>query len=101
MKIFITLLVALFSINLSAKPVNVNTADAQTISESLKGIGQKKADEIIRYRTKNGKFKSPADLINVKGIGQKTVDKNSRDILVKKAKSTKKAKKSKKQKNTK
>ncbi len=101
MKIFITLLVALFSINLSAKPVNVNTADAQTISESLKGIGQKKADEIIRYRTKNGKFKSPADLINVKGIGQKTIDKNSRDILVKNSKSTKKAKKSKKQKKTK
>ncbi len=97
MKIFITLL-ALFSINIYAKPVNINTADAQTISESLKGIGQKKADEIVRYRTKNGKFKSPADLINVKGIGQKTIDKNSRDILVKNTKSMTKTKKTKKKK---
>ncbi len=96
MRIFIILL-ALISINAYAKPVNVNTADAKVISESLKGIGQKKAGEIVRYRTKNGAFESLNDLINVKGIGQKTIDNNASDILFSNAKS-KKEKKSKKSK---
>ena len=96
MRIFIILL-ALISINAYAKPVNVNTADAKVISESLKGIGQKKAEEIVRYRTKNGAFESLNDLINVKGIGQKTIDNNASDILFSNAKS-KKEKKSKKSK---
>ena len=97
MKLLIVIL-ALFSINIYAKPVNVNTADAKTISESLKGIGQKKAEEIVRYRSENGTFKSSDDLINVKGIGQKTIDKNAGDILVTRSKAAKKAKKAKKNK---
>ena len=97
MRIFIILL-ALFSINAYAKPVNVNTADAKAISESLKGIGQKKAEEIVRYRTKNGAFESLNDLINVKGIGQKTIDKNASDILFSNAKPRAKSKKEKKSK---
>ena len=71
----------LFSFNVSATPVNINTANAGAISNALKGIGPKKAAEIIRYRSKNGAFKSLNDLINVKGIGQKTIDKNAKDIL--------------------
>jgi competence protein ComEA len=80
MKIFIILL-ALFSINAYAKPVNVNTADAKTLTKSLQGIGEKKAEAIIQYRTKNGNFNTLNDLTNVKGIGKKTVQKNAEDIL--------------------
>ena len=40
----VVILLALFSINAFATPVNINTADPQTISQSLKGIGQKKAE---------------------------------------------------------
>ena len=90
------LLVALFSINAIAKPVNVNTADAKTLSESLKGIGQKKAEEIVQYRTDNGQFEALNDLINVKGIGDKTIEKNKGDILFSTAKTNKKVKKAKK-----
>lgn len=65
-----------------AGPVNVNTADAETISAELKGIGLTKARAIVEYRTKHGPFKSPGDLSLVKGIGERTVDINRADIQV-------------------
>ena len=90
------ILLALFSFNVMAKPVNVNTADAKTISESLSGIGQKKAEALVQYRTDNGDFKTLNDLTNVKGIGEKTVEKNADDILFSDPKISKKSKKEKK-----
>jgi competence protein ComEA len=64
----------------AAEPVNINTADASTIAASLNGIGEAKARAIIEYREKNGAFKSADELVNVKGIGLKTVEKN-RDLI--------------------
>jgi competence protein ComEA len=72
----------LFAFNTMAAPVNVNTADAKTISEALTGIGQKKAEAIVKYREEKGSFKTAEDLINVPGIGEKTVEKNKQDILL-------------------
>jgi competence protein ComEA len=68
--------------NVEAAPVNINTADAKTISESLSGIGQKKAEAIVKHREKEGQFKTVEDLANVSGIGEKTVEKNRKDILL-------------------
>ena len=76
------LILALFSANVFAKPVNVNKADAKTISDSLVGVGKKKAEAIVADRTKNGPFKSVADLKRVSGIGEKTVTANKTDILL-------------------
>ena len=73
---------ALFSANAFATPVNVNTADAKTIAASLKGVGIKKAEAIVADRTKNGAFKSADDLKRVSGIGEKTVAANKADILL-------------------
>lgn len=95
------IILALLSFNATAKPVNINSADAKTISESLQGIGQKKAEAIVKYRTENGSFKTLGDLANVKGIGEKTIEKNSDDILFSKPKASKKPKKSKKEKKSK
>ncbi|WP_341327337.1 helix-hairpin-helix domain-containing protein [Methylotuvimicrobium sp. KM2] len=75
-------LLALLSFNAFATPVNINNADAQTISEALKGIGLKKAEAIVQYRTENGDFKSVEELANVSGIGEKTVESNMADILL-------------------
>ena len=85
------------SVNAFAKPVNVNTASAKTISESLSGIGMKKAEAIVKYRTEKGPFKSASALTEVSGIGDKTVEKNRSDILVsdENVKAEKKAKKAK------
>lgn len=65
-----------------AGPVNVNTADAQTISAELKGIGLAKAQAIVEYRQKHGPFRSADDLTLVKGIGERTVELNRTDIKV-------------------
>jgi competence protein ComEA len=75
-------LAALFSANVLATPVNINTADAKTIADSLSGIGLKKAQTIVDYRTKNGNFTSVDDLSKVSGIGEKTISKNKADILL-------------------
>ena len=65
-----------------AGPVNVNSADAQTISEELNGIGLTKARAIVEYRKKHGPFRNADELSLVKGIGERTVDRNRADIQV-------------------
>ncbi|MDD1610744.1 MAG: ComEA family DNA-binding protein [Methylococcaceae bacterium] len=75
-------MLAFCSANAFASPININTADAKTIADSLNGIGIKKAEAIINYRTKNGDFKSIDDLSHVSGIGAKTIEKNKTDILL-------------------
>ncbi len=73
-----------------AGPVNVNTADAETISAELQGVGLSKASAIVDYRKAHGPFKSIDDLTLVKGIGARTVEINRANILLQ---STNKAKK--------
>ena len=65
-----------------AGPVNVNSADAETISAELKGVGLSKAKAIVEYRKKHGPFRSADDLSLVKGIGERTVELNRDDIKV-------------------
>lgn len=54
--------------------VNLNTATEAEL-QTVSGIGQKKAQDIIAYREANGKFKSVDELKNVSGIGAKTLEK--------------------------
>ena len=81
-RILITLLALTFSVFVHAGPVNINTANAQALSNNIKGIGLKKAEAIIAYRDKNGKFKKVEDLKKVKGIGIKLLEKNSSSLTV-------------------
>jgi len=57
-----------------SKLLNVNTADTVAL-QALPGIGPKKAEAIILYRASNGPFRQVDDLILVKGIGPKTLEK--------------------------
>lgn len=75
----LALLVPAFAL---AGPVNINSADAETISKELKGVGLSKAEAIVEYRKKHGPFRSPSDLSLVKGIGERTVELNRADIKV-------------------
>lgn len=74
---FLMLLMAT-SISFAADVVNLNKANAAAIQQNLVGIGPIKAEAIIAYRKKNGKFKSIDDLLNVTGIGPALVKKNKR-----------------------
>lgn len=60
--------------------VNLNTADAATLERELLGIGQVKAEAIVAYRDEHGAFASVDELLEVKGIGEATLEKN-RDKL--------------------
>ena len=64
-----------------AGPVNINTADAETISNELQGVGMTKAQAIVEYRKNHGPFRSYDDLTLVKGIGARMVEINRENIL--------------------
>ncbi len=68
------------------QPVNINAASAEELSEALKGVGMSKASAIVDYRDENGPFKHVDELVNVKGIGIRTVDINREYLLLKDAK---------------
>jgi competence protein ComEA len=96
MKRFLVILVAVASLTCTAAPLlavepvsttttaiesvtvgnltNINTAPAKEI-EKLPGIGKKSAAAIVAYRTEKGKFKALKDLLKVKGVGKKTMEK--------------------------
>lgn len=52
-------------------PINLNSATAAEL-EKLPGVGAATAARIVEYRQKNGAFKKIEDLMNVRGIGEKT-----------------------------
>lgn len=55
----------------STEVVNLNSATAAQIA-SLPGIGPKTAELVVQYRTKNGPFKKIEEVMNVRGIGEKS-----------------------------
>ena len=66
----------------ASEKVNINTADAETLSRVLTNVGPSKAQEIVAHRDANGPFKSADELAMVKGIGLATVEKNREYIRV-------------------
>ena len=81
-KLMMTAFMMTFSAYAAAAPVNINTADAQTLDEALNGVGPVTARRIVEFRDANGAFSDPSEIVLVKGIGEKTLEKNIEDILV-------------------
>ncbi|MBR6901090.1 MAG: helix-hairpin-helix domain-containing protein [Synergistaceae bacterium] len=61
--------------------IDINSATEKEL-EQLKGVGPAIAKRIVEYRTARGKFSSPEDLINVKGIGSAKLEKMRPQILI-------------------
>lgn len=65
-----------------AGPVNINTADAETLAAELAGVGPSLARAIVDDRDRNGLFRRPEDLARVSGIGMSVIENNREFILV-------------------
>jgi competence protein ComEA len=55
----------------ASAPINLNTASVAQL-ETLPGIGRSTAERILEYRQKNGSFKKVEDLMNVRGVGERS-----------------------------
>lgn len=78
-KFYLTIFLLLFLATSAFAKVNINTADAKELA-TLPGIGSVKAEAIVKYRKDKGKFKNVNDLKEVKGIGDKMVDKIKSEV---------------------
>lgn len=54
--------------------ININKADKEKLT-SLPGIGQSRAEDIVKYRTENGTFSAIEDIMNVPGIKESAFNK--------------------------
>lgn len=61
--------------------VNINKASSAQL-QTINGIGPAKAGEIIKYRKSHGAFRNVNELVNVKGIGPKTMKKMKSQVSV-------------------
>jgi len=69
------------TIAMVAAPLNINSATAEQLAEALSGIGTAKAAEIVAYRQQHGSFSSVEELLNIKGIGRKTLERNRARVV--------------------
>jgi competence protein ComEA len=68
-----------------AQPVDLNTADAAALTK-IPGIGPATAQRILEWREQNGPFRQVEDLMKVKGIGEKSLEKLRPYVKVTKSK---------------
>jgi competence protein ComEA len=68
-----------------AQPVDLNTADAAALTK-VPGIGPATAQRIVEWREQNGPFRQVEDLMKVKGIGEKSLEKLRPYLKVSKSK---------------
>ena len=66
---------------LAAEPIDINTADKETLM-AVRGVGERRAEAIIVYREKYGPFRTVDQLMEVEGIGQATLDANREMLTV-------------------
>lgn len=69
-------MLGLSSLTFAAEPVDINTASAEMLAEAIHGVGIKRARAIVSYREEHGAFSSVDELTQVRGIGEKTVEKS-------------------------
>lgn len=82
LQLFYFFLFTCLAVPVLAGPVNINTADAETLAAELNGIGPALARAIVEDRDRNGRFETPEALMRVSGIGVRVIENNRDFILV-------------------
>ena len=67
------------------EPVDLNAASAETLADTMEGVGLQRAQAIVAYRDQHGPFVSVDDITAVRGIGPATLEKNRSKLMVKSA----------------
>lgn len=65
-----------------AATVNINTATAAELAQALTGVGVKRAEQIVALREQIGKFTAVEQLLEVKGIGPRFLEKNASKLTL-------------------
>jgi competence protein ComEA len=81
-KIIYTFFILLFFVVTIFAQINLNSASKDELM-TLPGIGSVKAQAIIEYRAQYGEFHTLDELINVKGIGKKTIQNIKDKVIIK------------------
>jgi len=66
------------------KPININTANSEELQQ-VPGIGPATAEKILQMRKSYGVFKSVDDLLSIRGIGKKRLEKMRKYLVVSKS----------------
>ena len=66
------------------KPININTANSEELQQ-VPGIGPATAEKILQMRKSYGAFKSVDDLLSIRGIGRKRLEKMRKYLTVSKS----------------
>ena len=80
--ILLALVLSITPLFVFAEPVNINKANATVMAKNIKGVGPKLAGKIIAYRKQHGPFKTVDELKKVKGVGDKLIEKNRKQLTV-------------------
>ncbi|MBD2858825.1 helix-hairpin-helix domain-containing protein [Spongiibacter sp. KMU-158] len=70
---------ALSALSSTGFTLDINTASAEEL-ETLRGVGPQRAQAIVEYREQNGPFENAEDLSNVKGIGERVITMNKKEL---------------------
>ena len=75
------ILVGLSVISLAEEPVDINTATAEVLAETIDGVGMRKAEAIVHHREQHGPFTSVDELVEVSGIGPKILERSKAKLV--------------------
>jgi len=73
---FLSAFCLLFASLALAEPLDLNTASVEQLASTLDGVGESKAQAIVAWRETHGPFQRVEELLEVKGIGENTLQKN-------------------------
>ena len=75
------ILLGLSVVSLAEEPVDINTAAAEVLAETIDGVGMHKAEAIVRHREQHGPFASVDELVEVSGIGPKILERSRAKLV--------------------